>query len=81
MQNRTLELTGLFKPAKTYWVMGTGPGLARQDSAGVVSGQVKNRTEPFLRAKPRLLVGYPDPLLPLQNTYLLPCPAPSEICL
>ena len=80
MQNRTLEQTGLSKPGKTYWVMGTGPGLAHQDSAGVVSEWVWNQTEPFLCAKPRPLVGYPDPLLPLQNTYLLPCLAPSEIC-
>jgi hypothetical protein len=32
---------------------GTGPGLARQESAGRVIGPFWNRTDPFLRFKPR----------------------------
>jgi len=65
MQNRILEATGLAKPGKTRGLMGTGPGLARQDSAGRVSGWFSNRTDLFLGAKPGLLAGYPDPLLTL----------------
>jgi len=64
-QNRRLEPTGLAKPSQTRGLMGTGPGLARQESAGRVFGQVWNRTDPFLRPKPGPLAGYPDPLLTL----------------
>ena len=63
MQNRTLEPTGVAKPSKTHGLTVTGPGLARQDSAGRVSGQVRNQSDPFLRAKPVSLAAYPDPLL------------------
>ena len=63
MQNKTLELTGLAKPGKTCGLTGTGPGLARQDSVGRVSGRVWNQTDPFSWAKPKPLAGYPDPLL------------------
>jgi hypothetical protein len=62
-QNRRLEPTGLAKPVETRGLTGTGPGLARQESAGRVSGRFWNRTDPFLRSKPGLLAGYPDPLL------------------
>ena len=52
MQNRTLEWSGLAKPGKTRGLTGTGPGLARQYSAGRVSGRFWNWTDPFLQAKP-----------------------------
>ena len=42
MQNLTLELTGPAKPGKTCGLMGTGPGLARQDSVGQISGRFWN---------------------------------------
>jgi len=64
-QNRRLELTGLAKPGETRGMTGTGPGLARQESAGQVFGWFWNRTNPFLRSKPGLLAGYPDPVLTL----------------
>ena len=51
-----------------------GPGLARQESAGRVCGQVRNRTDPFLRSKPQPLDGYPDPLLTVINEYIRSCP-------
>jgi len=44
---------------------GTGLSLAIQESGGRVSGWVWNRAEPFLRCKPRRLVGYPVRLLTL----------------
>ena len=65
MQNRRLEPTGLAKPGETCGLTGTGPGLARQESAGRVFGRFWNRTDPFLRSKPSPLAGYPDPLLTL----------------
>jgi len=58
---------GLGKPGETCGLMGMGPGLARQESAGRVSGRVWNRTDPFLRSKPGPLAGYPDPLLTLHQ--------------
>jgi hypothetical protein len=64
-QNRRLEPTGLAKPGETCRLIGTGPGLARQESAGRVFGWFWNRTDPFLRSKPGPLAGYPDPLLTL----------------
>jgi len=64
-QNRRLEPTGLAKPGETRGLTGTGPGLARQESAGRVFGRFWNRTDPFLRSKPGPLAGYPDPLLTL----------------
>jgi len=64
-QNRRLEPTGLAKPGETHRLTGTGPGLARQDSAGRVFGRFWNRTDPFLRSIPGPLAAYPDPLLTL----------------
>ena len=65
MQNRRLDSTDLAKPGETRGLTGTGPGLARQESPGQVFGRVWNRTDPFLRSKPRPLAGHPDPLLTL----------------
>jgi hypothetical protein len=45
--------------------MGTGLGVARQESVGRVFGQVWNRTDPVLRPKPGPLSGHLDPLLTL----------------
>ena len=67
-QNRRLEPTGLAKPGETRGLTGTGPGLARQESAGRVFWQFWNWTDPFLRCKPGTLAGYPDPLLTLTTT-------------
>jgi hypothetical protein len=53
------------KPCETRGLTGTARGLAGQKSAGLVFGRVRNRTDPFLRSKPGLLVGYLDPLLTL----------------
>jgi len=69
MQKRRLETTGLAKPGKTRGLTGMGPGLAHQEVAGRVFGQVWNRTERFFWSKPRLLAGYPDPLLTLFVRY------------
>jgi hypothetical protein len=69
-QNRRLEPTGLAKPRETRGLMGTGPGLARQESAGRVFARFWNRTNPFLRSKPGPLAGYPDPLLTLSMSAL-----------
>ena len=65
MQNRRLDQMGLAKPGETRGLTGTGPGLARQESAGQVFGRFWNRTNQFLRFKPGLLVGYLDPSLTL----------------
>jgi len=51
-QNRRLELMGLANPGETRGLTGTGPGLARQESAGRVFGRFWNRTERFLQSKP-----------------------------
>jgi len=67
-QNQRLEPTDLAKPGETPGLMGTGPGVAHQESAGRVFGLFWNRTDPFLRSKPGPLAGYPDPLLTLQMT-------------
>ena len=64
-QNRRLEPTGLAKPGETRGLTGTGPGLARHESAGRVFGRLWNPTDPFSRSKPGPLAGYPDPLLTL----------------
>jgi len=64
-QNQRSEPTGLAKPGETRGLTGTGPGLARQESAGGVFGRFWNRTDPFLQSKPGPLAGYPDPLLTL----------------
>ena len=68
-QNRRLEPTGLAKPGETRGLTGTGPGLARQESAGRVFGWFWNRTDPFSRSKPGPLAGYPDPLLTLAKVH------------
>jgi hypothetical protein len=41
-QNRTLEPTGRAKPGETRGLTGTGPGLARQESAGRDFGRFWN---------------------------------------
>jgi hypothetical protein len=64
-QNRRLEPMGQADPGETHELTGTGPGLARQESAGQVPRRVWHQTDMFLRSKPRPLVGYPDPLLTL----------------
>ena len=66
-QNRRLEATGLAKPGETCGLMGTGPGLAGQESAGQVFGRFWNRTDRFLRSKHGPLASYPDPLLTLES--------------
>ena len=43
---------GVAKPGETRGLTGTGPGLARQESACPVFGRVWNRTYPFLPSKP-----------------------------
>jgi len=68
-RNRRLEPIGLAKPSETHRLMGMGPGLACQESAGRVFGRVRNRTDPFLRSKPGPLAGYPDPLLTLCQSH------------
>jgi hypothetical protein len=65
MHNRILDTTGLGKPCKSRGLTRTGPGLARQESAGRVFGRVWNQTDLFLGSKPGPLGGYPDPLLTL----------------
>jgi len=64
-QNRILEPTGLATPGETRGLMGTGLGLACQESAGRDFGRVMNPTNLFLWSCPGLLAGYPDPLLSL----------------
>ena len=66
-QNRRLEPTGLAKPGETRGLTGTGPGLARQETACRVFGRFWNRTDPVLRSKPGPLAGYPDQLLTLRS--------------
>jgi hypothetical protein len=63
MQNHILEPTGLAKPGETRGLTGTGPGLARQESAGRVFELVWNRTDIYLKSNMGPLAGYPDPLL------------------
>jgi len=67
---------GLAKPGETCGLMGTGPGLARQESVGWVSGQVWIRTDLFLRSKPGPLAGYLDPLLTLCMSDCSSCTRP-----
>jgi hypothetical protein len=69
-QNWRLEPTGLAKPGETHRVMGTGPGLACQESAGRVFGRFWNRTDLFFWSKPGPLAGYLDPLLTLPIIHL-----------
>jgi hypothetical protein len=68
MQNLRLEPSGLAKPGETRWLTGTGPGLARQESAARVFGRFWNRTDLFLRSKPGPLAGYPDPLVTVKGS-------------
>jgi len=67
-QNRRLDPMGVAKAAETRGLTNTGTGLACQEPAGRVIGRVCNRTDPFLRSKPRPLAGYPDPLLTLPKS-------------
>jgi len=53
--------------------MGTCPGLAYPESAGLDFGQVWTRTDPSLQSKPGPLGGYPDPLLPTSIEDHLQC--------
>jgi hypothetical protein len=69
-QNRRLEPTGLAKPGETRGLTGTGPGLARQESAGLAFGWFWNQTDLFLLSKPGQLAGYPDRLLTLGKQQL-----------
>ena len=69
MQNRRLEPTGLDQPGETRGLTGTGPGLAREESAGRVFARVWNRTDPSLRSNPGQLAGYPDSLLTLHKVH------------
>jgi len=46
---------------------GYGTGLASKELARRVFEQVRNRTDAFLRTKPRPLAGYLDPLLTLHT--------------
>jgi hypothetical protein len=63
MPNWRLELTCTAKTGETCRLMGLGPGLAHQESAGQVVGRVWNRTHLFLQFKCGQLASYPDPLL------------------
>jgi hypothetical protein len=45
-----------------------GSGLASQEAAGQQCRRFWKRTELFFWSKPRLLAGYPDPLLTLYTT-------------
>jgi len=73
-QNQRLGQTGQAKPAKTYGLMGTVVGFARQEAAESVSGGVMNRSNRVLQSKPGQLAGYVDPsvtLLEMLSTVLL----------
>jgi hypothetical protein len=61
-QNQRLQSKGLAKPRKTRRLMGIGPVMARQESAGQVFGWVWHHTHTVLRSNPRPLAGYADPL-------------------
>jgi len=65
MQNWRLEPTGQAKPGRILWWMGTGPGLACQESAGLVVEWVQIRTDQIIMSEPGLLAGCLDPLLTL----------------
>ena len=65
MWKQRLGPSGLAKPGVTRDLMGSGPGLARHESAGLGFGWVWNQTDPFLRSKPGPLAGCPDLLLTL----------------
>jgi len=70
---------GLAKPGETRGLMGTGLGLARQESTSGVFRRVCNLTDPFLGSKPGPLAGYPDLLLTLVSVTLLPRHAASTL--
>ena len=61
--NPRLEQMGQAKRDEKWELMGMGPGLAHQQSAGRVFGWVWNWTDQFLGPKPGPLAAYPDPLL------------------
>ena len=67
-QNRRLEQARLAKAGETRGLTCTGPGLARQESAGRFVGLFWERSDPFLRSKPEPLGGYRDQLLTLNAT-------------
>ena len=73
-----MEPTGLAKPGETRGLMGTGSGLARQESAGRVFGRVWNRTDSSLQSTPGPLAGYPYPLLTLDGSDCDKCGSTSE---
>jgi len=56
---------GLVKPGETCGLTGTGPGLDRQEAAGLVSVRFWKRTTPCFWCKPGPQARYPDPLLTL----------------
>jgi len=64
-QNRRLDPTGLAKRGKTRGLTGSGLGLDQQEAVCQGFGRFWNQTERFFSSKPRLLPGYPDPLLTL----------------
>jgi len=55
--NQILELTGLAKPRENCGLLDTGPGLARQESAGQGFGWVANKTDLCLQSKREPLAG------------------------
>jgi len=61
-QNRRLEPTGLAKPGEIRGLTGTGPGLAREESACRVFGRFWNRTDPFFAVQTRTAGGLPGPV-------------------
>jgi len=64
-KNQWLLPMGLINLGKTSGVTGMGPDLARQPVVCRVFGLVWNWTDQSLLSVPRLLVGYPEPLLKL----------------
>jgi len=64
-QDWRLVPMGVAKPGETCTLMGTGPGLAHQESAAPDFGQVWNWTDLLSQSKPGPLAGYRDPLITL----------------
>jgi len=58
---------GLTNPGETRRLMGTGPAVARQESACQDFGRLWNPTDPYLPFKPGHLADYQDPLLTLHG--------------
>lgn len=59
---------GLANHLKSQGLTVPGLGVARHEIAGQIFGRVWNQTGPFQLLEPRLLVGYPDPLLTLASS-------------